>query len=250
MEPFRSRWGVRDRAGGRGGCRQRLQVAGPARPLGCAGPGEDSLASRAGARSGGPCAPPRAGRMVRPGRITRLGLGVRGCGCCGTRVSAAALGRAEAALQSGEPGLARGWRASCGAGRRGPTGSTRGAGRAAGGRRAVRCAAARAPAPGPSEFSSAGGSVPGPAPLGPCGQRPGAATWLVRLVRGGSGPGPGCWAAAWRCAGRLASGEGLRTEWVAGLERVAWGGSGTRTGNEPRWRGRDLPATGVAEGHD
>lgn len=149
MEPFRSRWGVQDRAGGRGGCRQRLQVAGPARPLGCAGPGEDSLASRAGARSGGPCAPPRAGRVVRPGRITRLGLGVRGCGCCGTRVSAAALGRAEAALQSGGRGSrgAGGRPAGLGAGGRraprGAQGGPRGADALSGARRPERQPRAR-----------------------------------------------------------------------------------------------------------
>lgn len=33
------------------------------------------------------------------------------------------------------------------------------------------------------------------------------------------------------------------------LEGVAWGRSGTRKGNEPRGRGRDLPAVGLAEGH-
>lgn len=132
--------------------------------------------------------------MVRPGRITRLGFGVRGCGCCGTRVSAAVVGRAEAALQRVGPLDSRGADgrpAGLGAGAD-ELHEGRRAGRGA--RRAVRCAAARVPDPHPSECSSAGaavGSGPGQAPPGPCGQRPRAATWLVHLVRGGSGTGPG-----------------------------------------------------------
>lgn len=193
---------------GRGGCRPLLQVAGPARPSRVRRTWGDSLASR---RRGalGRSVRPSAGRADGTARPDHApGLGVRGCGCCGTRVSAATPGGAEAA-----------WRR---AGRRGSRGAGgRPAGLGAGGRRTPR--GAQGGPRGKTRCQVRSGPSAGPGPVG---------SQLRRRPRGlGASAGPPWSVRTEARSGDLACPPSPRRVWdwtrVVGLllggVRGAWG---------------------------